>query len=98
MVATLVPKYGKEVAPVVGLAQSEFGGSLKSDGRFRFYDFGRNQNSVAMKMFSYSIYLKIRFYKYCAFNAIFKDNTAINFINCSCEKDPFPLTLARHTL
>jgi hypothetical protein len=56
-----------------------FGGSLVSGGRFCVGAFGRNLASVAVKMFSHSIYFK-EFYKFCTFNCIFKDNAAINCI------------------
>jgi hypothetical protein len=40
--------------------------------------FGRNLASVALKMFSYLIFLIKTFYKFCTFSAISKDNAAIN--------------------
>jgi hypothetical protein len=36
--------------------------------------------SVAVKMFSHIIYFFNKFYKFCTFNAICKDNAAINCI------------------
>jgi hypothetical protein len=60
-VATLVQKNANEamVAPMVGLAESEFGGSLESGGWFCVDAFGRNLTSVTVKMFSHLIYLDI---------------------------------------
>jgi hypothetical protein len=47
-----------------GLAESAFGGSLESGGRFCVGAFGRNLASVAKKMFSYLIYFIKAFYKF----------------------------------
>jgi hypothetical protein len=63
-----------------GLAESAFGGNLESGGRFCVGAFGRNLASVAVKMFSHSIYFENKLYKSCAFSAICKDNAAINCI------------------
>jgi hypothetical protein len=55
-----------------GLAESAFGGSLESGGPFCVRTFGRDVVSVAVKMFTDI------FYEFCTFNAICKDNAAIN--------------------
>jgi hypothetical protein len=55
-----------------------FGGSLESGGRLFVDAFGRNLVSVAVKMFSHLIYFIKKFDKLCTFNAIRKDNAAIN--------------------
>jgi hypothetical protein len=39
------------VAPVVGLAESAFGGNLESGGRLCVDSFGRNVTSVAVRIF-----------------------------------------------
>jgi hypothetical protein len=52
---------------------------LESGGRSYIAEFGRNLASVAVKMFTYLTYFMQTFYK-CAFNAIFKENAAINYI------------------
>jgi hypothetical protein len=77
-VETLVARNANEamVAPMVG---SAFGGSLESSGRFCVGAFGRNLASVAVKMFSHLIYFMKKFYKFCTFNTICKDNAAINY-------------------
>jgi hypothetical protein len=53
--------------------------------------FGRNLPSVAVKMFSHLIYFFFKkFYKFCTFSAICKDNAAINCITVqhkSCNLD-----------
>jgi hypothetical protein len=69
-----------------GLAESAFGGSLESGGRFCVGAFGRNLASVAVKMFSHSIYFIKKFYKFCTFSAICKDNAAINCITVQHKK------------
>jgi hypothetical protein len=63
-----------------GVSVSRSGGSLESGGRFCVRPFGRNLSSVAVKMFPRLIYYKKKFYKVCVFNAISKDNAAINCI------------------
>jgi hypothetical protein len=59
------------------MAESAFGGNLKSGGRFCV---GRNLASVAVKTFSRFIYFANTFYELCTFNAICKNNAAINCI------------------
>jgi hypothetical protein len=54
---------------------------VESGGRFCVGAFGRNLVSVAVKMFSHLIYFKKTFYKFCNFNAIWKDNAEINCVN-----------------
>jgi hypothetical protein len=56
------------------------GRSLESGGQFCVGAFGRNLASVVMKMFSHLIYFAKKFYKFCTFGAICKDNAAINCI------------------
>jgi hypothetical protein len=80
-----------------GLTESVFGESLESGGRFCVGAFGRNLFSVAVKMFSHLIYFIKKYCSFCNFNAICKDNAAINFF-CSTEKGSFPSTLTGHTL
>jgi hypothetical protein len=78
-----------------GLAESAFGGSLESGGRFCVGAFGRNLESgglfcvgafggnltsVALNIFSHLLYTIKKFYKLCAIDAICKDNVAINCI------------------
>jgi hypothetical protein len=48
-----------------GLAESAFGGSLESGGRFCVGAFGRNLTSVAVKMFSHLIYFIKKLYTFC---------------------------------
>jgi hypothetical protein len=67
-VATLVARNTKRLW--WGLAESAFGGSLESGGRFYVVAFGRNLASVAVKMFSHLIYFIKKLYKWCAFTAI----------------------------
>jgi hypothetical protein len=81
-----------------GLAESAFGGSLESGGRFCVGAFGRNLASVAVKIFSHLIYFIRKFYKFCTFSAICKDNAAINCITVEHKKVSFPSTLTGHTL
>jgi hypothetical protein len=64
------------VAPV---AESAFGGSLESQGRFCVGAFGSYLPSVAVKMFSHSINV-IQNCKFCTFKAICKDNAAITTV------------------
>jgi hypothetical protein len=54
-----------------------FGRGLQSDSWFCV---GRNLASVAMMIFSHSIYFIKKFYKFCSFNVICEDNVAINCI------------------
>jgi hypothetical protein len=63
-----------------GLAESVFNGSLESGCWFCVDAFGRNLASVTVKMFSHLIYFKNKFYKFCAFSVICKDNAEINCI------------------
>jgi hypothetical protein len=70
--------------------------SLQSGSRFGVGAFGRNVASVAIKMFSRSIYF-IKNYKFCTFNAICKDNAVINCIPVQHKKILFPSTLTNHT-
>jgi hypothetical protein len=67
------------------LAESSFGGSLESGGRFFVGAFGKNLASFAMKMFPHLIYYINEFYK-CTFNAICKENAAINCITAQQNK------------
>jgi hypothetical protein len=48
-----------------GLAESAFGESLESGGRFCVGAFDRNLASVALKMFSHLIYFIKKLYKFC---------------------------------
>jgi hypothetical protein len=57
-VATLVARSANEAM----VAESAFGGSLESGGRFCVGAFGRNLASVAVKIFSHLIYLIKKFY------------------------------------
>jgi hypothetical protein len=59
-----------QIMPWWGLGESEFGGSLKSGGRFCVGAFGSNLASIAVKMFSHLIYFIKTFYKFSSFNAI----------------------------
>jgi hypothetical protein len=61
-------------------------GVCESGGRFCVGAFGRNLASIAVKMFSHSIYFVKKFYKFCNFNAICKDNAAINCITVQHTK------------
>jgi hypothetical protein len=60
--------------------------SLESGGRFCAGAFGRNLASVVAKMFSHLILFKNKFYKFGTFNAICKDNAAINCITVRFKK------------
>jgi hypothetical protein len=73
-----------------------FGGSLQSGGRFCVGAFGRNLASVAVKMFSHLIYFTKQFYKFCTFNAICKDNAALNCITVQHKEVQFLSTLTGH--
>jgi tRNA G26 N,N-dimethylase Trm1 len=70
--------------------------NLESGGRFFVGAIGRNLASVAVKMFSHLIYLRKTFYKR-TFNAICKDNAAINCITVQHTRDPFPSILTGYT-
>jgi hypothetical protein len=70
---------------------------LESGGRFYVGTFGRNPTSVAVTMFSHLIYFTIKFYKFCTFNAICKDNAAVNCITLQHKKGSFPSTFTGHT-
>jgi hypothetical protein len=73
-------------------------GSLESGSRFCVGAFGRYLASVAMKMFSNLIYCIKKCYKFYAFNAICKDNAAINCINVQHKKkSSISSTLTGHT-
>jgi hypothetical protein len=74
-----------------GLAESAFGGSLESGGRFCVGAFGRNLASVALKMFLYLIQFIKRFCKFCTFNVTFKNNAAINCIIVQQKKRFIPV-------
>jgi hypothetical protein len=89
-VVTLVARNANEA--VVGS-----GGSPKSGCRFYVGAFGRNLASVAVKMFSHLIYFIKKFYRFFTFDAICKDNAAINCI-VQHKKGSFPSTLTDQTL
>jgi hypothetical protein len=63
-----------------GLADSAFGKSVEPGSPFCVVAFGRNLASAAVKMFSHLIYCTKKFYKFCTFSVIFKDNAVINCI------------------
>jgi hypothetical protein len=65
---------------------------LLSGGRFCIGAFGRNLAAVAVKMYSYLIYFVQKFYKFCTFNAICKNNAAKNCVTVQHKKGLFPLT------
>jgi hypothetical protein len=69
-----------------GVAEFALGGSLESSGWFCVGAFGRNLASVAVKMFTHLICLKNKFSKVYTFNAICKDNGAINYITVQHKK------------
>jgi hypothetical protein len=69
-----------------------FGGIVESGGRFCVGTIWRNVVSVAEKMFSHLIYFIKTFYKFCTFNAICKDNAAVN----TTQGGSFPSTLTGH--
>jgi hypothetical protein len=81
-VATLVARNANKamVAPTAGSGGVAFRKSLQSGGRFCVGAFGRNLAPVAVKTFSHLIYVTKIFYKFCTFDAICKDNAAINCI------------------
>jgi hypothetical protein len=90
---TLVARNAEEA--MVG---SAFGGSMESGGRFCAGAFGRNLASVAVKMFLHLIqFIKI-FYKLCTFNAICKDNSAINCITVHYKEVSYTSTSTDHSL
>jgi hypothetical protein len=64
--------------------------SLESGGRFCVGAIDRNLASVAVKMFSHSIYLREKFHKFCPFSAICKDNAAIDCTAVQYKKGSFP--------
>jgi hypothetical protein len=80
-----------------GLAESAFGESLESGGRFCVGAFSRNLASVAVKMFSHSICFINKFCKCCTFSAICEYNAAINCVTVQHKKGSFPSTLTGHT-
>jgi hypothetical protein len=53
--------------------------------------------SVVVKMFSHLIYFIKKFYKFCTFIVICKDNVAINFITLQHKTRSFPSILMGHT-
>jgi hypothetical protein len=74
-----------------------FGGNLVSGGRFCVGAFGRNLASVAVKIFSHSVYFIQKLYKFCTFNASCNDNAAINCTTFQHRYGSFPSTLTGHT-
>jgi hypothetical protein len=58
---------------------------------------GRNLASVGVEMFSHLIYFLKKCDKFCIFNAICKDNTAINCSSVQHNSGSFPSTLTGHT-
>jgi hypothetical protein len=54
---------------------------MESGGLFCVGVFGRNVASFAVKLGSDLIWFTKKFYKYCIFNAICKDSSAINEIH-----------------
>jgi hypothetical protein len=62
---------------------------LGISGRFYVDLFGSSLAPVAAKIFSHVIYFVKKFYKICAFNAILKDNAAINRITVQHRKGAF---------
>jgi hypothetical protein len=94
MVATLVARNANEdmVAPMVGVCRIlRLAGVWSQVVVFCVGAFDRNLTSVAVKMFSHLIYLKKAFYKFCTFNAICKDNAAINYITVLHKKRLIPV-------
>jgi hypothetical protein len=79
------------------LTESAFGRSLESGVRFCVGAFGRNLATVAVKMFPHLICIIKKFYKLCTFDAICKDNAAMNCITVQHRKCSFPSTLTGHT-
>jgi hypothetical protein len=64
---------------------------MESGGRFCVVAFDRNLASVAVKIFSHLIYFIKKLYKCCTFNAVCKDNAAINCIIFQHKKVSFPV-------
>jgi hypothetical protein len=61
--------------------------SLESGSWFCIGAFDSNLTSVARKIFAHSLYFsRVFFYKFLTFNAIFKDNAAINCISVQHKK------------
>jgi hypothetical protein len=86
------------VAHITGVGAVRIWQESGSGGRFCVGAFGINLVSVTMKMFSYLIYFIKKFYKFCTFNVICKDNVAINYIIVQHKKNSFPSTLMGHTM
>jgi hypothetical protein len=63
----------------------------ESGGRFWVSAFGRNLALIAVEMFSHLIQFIKKFYKFCIFNAICKDNAAINCITVQRKKKLIPV-------
>jgi hypothetical protein len=101
-VVTLLARNVNE-AMAVPMEGSAFGGSLESGSWFCISAFGINLASVTVKIFSNLIYFTkkfYKFYKFCTFNAICKDNAAIKCIKCITvqhKKSSFLSTLMGHT-
>jgi hypothetical protein len=53
--------------------------------------------SVNVKIFSYAIRFTKKFYKFCTFNAMCKENVAINCVTVQRKKISFPSTLTGDT-
>jgi hypothetical protein len=51
--------------------------SLETGGRFSFGAYDRNLTSVAVKKFLYLSYIIKRFYQFCTWKAILKDNVML---------------------
>jgi hypothetical protein len=81
------------------LADFAFGRSVESGSLLYVGAFGRNLASVAVKMFTHKCYFIKRFYKYCTFNAICRDNAEINCITVQRKKKVsfFSSALTTHT-
>jgi hypothetical protein len=60
--------------------ESAFGGSMQAVGHFCIVVFDKNLASFALNVVSHLIYFMNTFYKFCIFNAIYKDNAAINCV------------------
>jgi hypothetical protein len=87
--------------------ESVFGGSLKSGGQFCVGAFGRNLVSAAINLSSRFIYFIRNCTNFYTFNAICKDNTALNcitfqyfsvFYNNNPNFDSYGLEIARFIL
>jgi hypothetical protein len=59
---------------------------------------GRNMTSTGEKKLTYLIYFIKLFYKFCTFNVICNDNSAINCITVHHKKVSLLSTLMGHTL